>query len=100
MGLAASDNLHQQAFLVQVENYRRDFIKALNDHHAYGGSKTGEWSWKAGKDFYKSVADYEYEPVRLAAVLPNYFIDLLLLTLWAFGVSILVSFGSRKMKIK
>lgn len=31
MGFAARDNLHHQEFLLQVEHYRRDFIKQLND---------------------------------------------------------------------
>ncbi|MEM6699591.1 MAG: DUF3526 domain-containing protein, partial [Bacteroidota bacterium] len=59
MGFAASDNLHYQEFLVQVENYRRGFIKTLNDEHAFGGSKTGDWGWEADNAFYKSVVDYE-----------------------------------------
>ncbi|MEM9922020.1 MAG: DUF3526 domain-containing protein, partial [Bacteroidota bacterium] len=66
MGFAASDNLHHQEFLVQVENYRRDFIKLLNDKHAYGGSKKGDWGWKADNEFFKSVPDYEYQPIGLA----------------------------------
>ena len=51
MGFTASDNLHHQEFLLQVENYRRDFIKTLNDKHAFGGSKTGDWGWKADNEF-------------------------------------------------
>jgi len=71
MGFSASDNLHHQEFLVQVENYRRNFIKQLNDKHAYGGSKTGDWGWKADNAFFKSVPDYEYQPISLTTVFPN-----------------------------
>ena len=99
MGFTASDNLHHQEFLVQVETYRRGFIKMLNDKHAFGGSKTGDWGWKAKNDFFKSVPDYEYQPVALSTVLPNYLTDLLLLVAWSVLVSLLLIFGMKKMHI-
>ncbi len=99
MGFSASDNLHHQEFLVQVEGYRRNFIKILNDEHAFGGSTTGDWGWEADNDFFKSVPDYEYQPVSLSAVFPNYIPDLLLLSVWTILVSLLLVFGTKKMQI-
>ncbi len=99
MGFTGSDNLHHQAFLVQVEHYRRGFIKTLNDEHAFGGSKTGDWGWKANNDFFKSVPDYQYQPAALATVLPNYIYDLGLLFFWAIGISFFLFFGAKKMSI-
>jgi len=99
MGFTANDNLHHQEFLVQVEHYRRGFIKELNDEHAFGGSKTGDWGWKADNEFFKSVPDYEHEPISIAAVLPNYSLDLALLGLWAFLVGGLLFFGTQKMQM-
>ena len=99
MGFAGNDNLHHQEFLVQVENYRRGFIKTLNDKHAFGGSKTGDWSWTASSDFFKSVADFNYQPTKLSAVFPNYIIDVSLLILWGFMVCVLLILGTKKMQI-
>lgn len=99
MGFAASDNFHHQEFLVQVEKYRRGFIKMLNDEYAFGGSRTGEWSWEADNDFYRSVPDYKYQPIALAFVFPNYIIDLSLLLGWTVLVSLLLVLGSKKMRI-
>jgi ABC-2 type transport system permease protein len=99
MGFAGNDNLHHQEFLVQAEAYRRDFIKMLNDEHAFGGSKTGDWGWKANNDFFKSVPDYEYQPVTLATVLPNYLADLGLLAAWVLFTIILMGIGTKKMQI-
>lgn len=99
MGLAGNDNLHHQEFLVQVENFRRVFIKMLNDKHAFGGSKTGDWGWKADNDFFKSVPDFQYKPTALASVFSNYSLDLLLLALWAVFVGTLLNFGTKKMQI-
>ncbi len=99
MGFTASDNLHHQEFLLQVENYRRSFIKQLNDKHAYGGSKTGDWGWKADNAFFKSVPDYEYQPASLASVFPYYLTDLLFLSGWTLLVSLLLILGTKKMRV-
>ena len=100
MGLAGSDNLHHHEFLVQVENYRRVFIKELNDQHAFGGSKTGDWGWKADNDFFKSVSDFNYQPIQLSTVIGNYSIDLILLLGWGVVVSFLLISGTKKMRIQ
>jgi ABC-2 type transport system permease protein len=99
MGFAGNDNLHHQEFLVEVENYRRGFIKMLNDEHAFGGSKTGDWGWKADNDFFKSVPDFEHKPTTLASVFPYYSIDLLLLSIWSVVVIGLMVIGTKKMQI-
>ncbi|NRB50255.1 MAG: DUF3526 domain-containing protein [Saprospiraceae bacterium] len=99
MGFSASDNLHHQEFLAQVEHYRRGFIKTLNDKHAYGGSKTGDWGWEADNDFFKSVPDYEYNSIALNSVFGHYIPDLLLLAGWSLLISLLLGVGTRKMQL-
>ena len=51
---------HHLDFLKQAENYRRVFIKTLNDEYAFGGSRTGERGWKADTAFFQSVEDFKY----------------------------------------
>ncbi len=98
MGFMASDNLHHQEFLLQVENYRRVFIKMLNDKQTFGGSKTGDWGWKEDNGFFKSVPDFDYKPTKLSKVLPNYLLDLVLLAFWSVLVIILIHFGTKKIE--
>ena len=100
MGFAGNDNYHHQEFLVQVEQYRRVFIKTLNDEHAFGGSKTGDWSWSADNAFYKSVDDFEYKPVQLAIALPNYLMDIVLLVVWVLALGFMLVFGTNKMEVQ
>ena len=45
MGFCGTDMIHHLDFLKKSEDYRRYLIKSLNDKHAYGGSKTGDWKW-------------------------------------------------------
>lgn len=99
MGFSGSDMHHHLDFLKQAELYRRDFIKELNDKHAYGGSKTGEWSWEADSDFFKSVDDFEYKAMPVKRVASHYLIDLLFLSLWAMSATFIVLFTAKKIKL-
>lgn len=99
MGYAGSDNLHHQAFLRQVEDYRRVFIKELNDEQAYGGSKTGDWGWKAQNDFFRSVKDFDYKPTNLNSVWKQYVFDNFILIMWSLVVAGLILFGTKRMDI-
>lgn len=99
MGFMASDNLHHQEFLLQVENYRRVFIKMLNDKQTFGGSKTGDWGWKIDNAFFKSVPDFDYKPTQISAVLSNYMLDVILMIVWTILVIVLIVFGTKKIKI-
>lgn len=99
MGFTGSDNFHHQEFLVQAEHYRRILIKALNDEHAFGGSKTGDWSQEPDKEFYKSVPDFQYQSTSIASVFTNYGFDLLLLLAWTILVGLLLVIGTKKMKV-
>lgn len=82
IGLTSNDLLHHHNFLRQVEVYRRNFVKALNDKHAYGGSKTGEWFWKADQDFYNSIHDFKHSAVSISVMIPNYFLDIIVFLSW------------------
>lgn len=99
MGFMASDNLHHQEFLLQVENYRRAFIKMLNNKQTFGGSKTGNWGWKEDNAFFKSVPDFDYKPTQISAVISNYILDVVLLILWSIIIMVLIIFGTKKTQI-
>lgn len=96
MAACGTDNLHHAHFQQAAETYRRDFIKALNDKHAYGGSKTGDWSWKADQAFFNSIADFEYRPPRLAGLFAQYLPDLALLAGWSLLGGLLLAAGASK----
>ena len=99
MGFMGSDNLHHQEFLLQVEHYRRVFIKMLNDKQTFGGSKTGDWGWKEDNAFFKSIPDFDYKPTQISTVIANYILDVVLLILWPILVMVLIVFGTKKIQI-
>jgi ABC-2 type transport system permease protein len=99
MGFAGSDNYHHQHYLLQVETYRRMFIKMLNDKHAFGGSKSGDWDWKADNAFFKSVPDFEYQESPIQTSLTLYLTDIAWLLFWFTLVFILLLFGTHKLTV-
>ncbi|MNL28726.1 hypothetical protein D3C87_1503830 [compost metagenome] len=91
--------LHHHDFLRQAELYRRALIKSLNDKHAYGGSKTGDYSWQPEPDFYKSVKDFSYNTPDSEKVLANQLVDLLCLLLWVLLSTAIILFTSKKVRL-
>jgi ABC-2 type transport system permease protein len=99
MGFSGSDMLHHLDFLRQAEHYRRVLIKTLNDKHAYGGSKTGDWSWKADNDFFKSIKDFEYKSPSVKSISAHYFTDMLCLAFWGALATLIVTLTAKKIKL-
>ena len=91
IGLSGTDLSHHLSYMDQAENYRRGFIRLLNEKHAYGGSKTGDWDWEAEADFYSGMADFTYQPMSLSQIFRYTAPALATLLLW-FGLSILFIF--------
>ena len=96
MGFCGTDMIHHLDFLKKSEDYRRYLIKSLNDKHAYGGSKTGDWKWTVDNVFFKSVSDFSYETPKIGVFIKHYFIDLLCLLWWALIITIMIKFKINK----
>ena len=91
MGFAGTDMIHHFDFLKSSENYRRYFIKELNDKHAYGGSKTGDWKWTVDSLYFRSVDTFEYKSANILDKINYYYIDLFFLLGWFCFVNVIVS---------
>ena len=92
----ASFMLEHLDFLRKSEDYRRHLIKTLNDAHAYGGSKTGDWGWKVGSDFFKSVESFKYVTPKIKEKIKYYFIDLFALLFWGIFITVLIRYRINK----
>ena len=99
MGFCGTDMIHHLDFLKKAEDYRRVLIKALNDKHAYGGSKTGDWKWTVDSEFFKSVQGFTYETPRISNHLNHYLIDLLFLFFWALLIKVLIRVNAAKVNV-
>ena len=96
MATSGTDMFHHLDFLKQAENYRRFFIKKLNDEYAFGGAKTGDRDWKADTEFFQSVKDFSYQFPSFISFLSKYIVDIFLLFIWFFILMLSTMFLSKK----
>ena len=96
MATSGTDMFHHLDFLKQAENYRRFFIKKLNNEYAFGGAKTGDRGWKADTDFFQSVKDFSYQFPSFISFLSKYIVDIFLLFVWFFLLMLSTMFVSKK----
>ena len=92
--------VHHLDFLDQAEDYRREFIKTLNDEYAFGGSKTGQRGWKADTAFFQSVADFHYRSPRILGLTAHYRLDIIFLLIWALLSGVLLGFSSKRATVQ
>ncbi len=90
MGFCGSDMYHHLDFLKKSEDYRRYLLKTLNDKHAYGGSRTGDWKWTVGSNFFKSIDDFSHQIPKITNQMEHYLIDVVCLLFWGFMLPIVI----------
>ena len=96
MGFCGSDMIHHLDFLKKAENYRRYLIKTLNDKHAHGGSRTGEWRWTVDNTFFRSVKTFDYQTMLIKNHIGNYLFDILALIAWAIFAGSLMRYKIKR----
>ncbi|SNY95427.1 DUF3526 domain-containing protein [Flagellimonas pacifica] len=98
MGFSATDLNTSVDFQKKVENYRRVFIKKMNDDMAQN-SKYGEfYEYSVGLDMWKSVEDFEYNTPSIYATLKKYTLELTSLFCWTVVLILLLNYITRKTK--
>ena len=90
MGFCGNDMIHHLDFLKKAEEYRRYLVKSLNDKHAFGGSKTGNWKWSADNTFFRSVEKFEYKTPKIGDQIDHYVIDIFFLLFWVMITTLLI----------
>lgn len=98
MAIAGTDLGSHLAFVEQVEAHRRKLVEMLNDEHAVGGSKTGDWSWTADQEFYASFATFEFEPPALGEVLGRNALLAAALAAWVLALTGLLFASARRLE--
>lgn len=98
MSIAGTGLDSHLAFLDQVESHRRSLVQRLNDEHALGGSKTGDWGWKPELEFYESFATFRFEPPSLGQALARCRAEWGALLVWAIGLTGLLFYSARRLE--
>lgn len=81
MGLAGTDLWHHHSFADAAEAYRRKWVKRLNDDLT-NNSRTGDFTYKVGRDFWEATEDFRYTPPGVTEILKTQSGNFLLLAGW------------------
>ncbi|MEM6818621.1 MAG: DUF3526 domain-containing protein [Pseudomonadota bacterium] len=98
MALAGTDLAHDVAFQQKAESHRRELVAALNHEHAYGGSKTGDWSWEAPAAFFAGMPQFQYSPPSLERTLSRSIAPILSLLFWALLLTLALRAGADRLE--
>lgn len=81
MGLAGTDLWHHERFADAAEQYRRQWVKRLNDDLTYN-SRTGDTTYRVGRAFWEATPDFAYDVPGVAAALGHVRASAGLLVAW------------------
>ncbi len=84
MGLAGTDLWHHDRFADAAEQYRRRWVRRLNDDLTYN-SRTGDTTYRVGRAFWEATEDFTYQPPGVGESLPRLWGPLALLAGWTAG---------------
>ena len=98
MALAGTDLAHDLAFQKQAEDYRRQLLRALNDEHAYGGSRTGERGWVADAEFYAGLDPFLYRSPDAVEGTRHRGLELLGLIVWGLLLMVALARGAASLE--
>ena len=73
-------------------------VEALNDEHAHGGSRTGDWSWKASPEFYASCHAFQFEQPSLVKLLEARMPEFAALALWLMATTGLLILSAQRLE--
>lgn len=96
MALSSTDFYTYTDFQDKAETYRRDLVRRMNgdfrDH-----SHTGEfYEYKAGRDLWESVKDFNYEIPTISFSVSKVIFELAALLVWVGGTALLLTYFINK----
>jgi len=99
MALSATDIHSSIHFENEVEAYRRNLIRKMNNDMAQN-SRYGEfYEYKANIELWNEVEDFSYHAPKALDILSFYWLELISLFMWTFLFVILLSGKHQKMKL-
>ena len=93
MGFAGTDFAHQRHFAEAAEQYRRDFVRILNEDDARNGrmydarQAVGGDLYLAGRDLWKRVPEFTYRPPTVGWTVDRHHVSIAILLSWLMVVS-------------
>jgi len=100
MGLCRTDNWTQIAFTEACEQYRRRYIKILNDDIVKTGAPGISWEVSANNEMWASIPEFEYKLPSLKVFFEHYGLSLALLGGWFVLVLLFWGMEARQFRLE
>lgn len=98
MALSGTDMHTFIHFEEEVEGYRRELVRKMNNDMAEN-SRYGEfYGYKAQSDLWQEIDDFTYQTPTAPVLLQLYHLEILSLLFWMMSVFVLLNYSNRKMK--
>lgn len=98
MVLSGTDTYTFIHFEEEVERYRRELVRIMNEDMAKN-SRYGEfYGYKAGSDLWEQIEDFSYQTPTIWELLKYYWMEVLSLLVWLAAVILLIGYTNRKIK--
>ncbi len=98
MGLCRTDNWTHIAFIEACEQYRRRYVKILNDDIVKTGAPGVSWDVSANNEMWASIPEFEYELPSLSVFFKHYGLGMVLLSGWFVLVLLFWGIEARQFK--
>jgi len=98
MALSGTDMHTFTHFEDEVETYRRELVRKMNNDMAQNSAYGEFYGYKAGNDLWNEVEDFAYQTPTAMAVLTYYKMELISLIIWPVLLLLLINYTNRKMK--
>ncbi len=98
MGFSATDLNTSIDFQKKVEDYRRVFVKKMNDDMAENSTYGAFYEYSVGLDMWKSIEDFKYQTPSVYSFLKKYMLELISLFCWVIILVLLINYITRKTK--
>lgn len=98
MSLSGTDLHAFNHFETEVEDYRRNLVRRMNNDMAEN-SKYGEfYEYAAGNALWEDIEDFSYQSPTIQTVLKSYYLELIALLVWVIFTIILLNASNKKLK--
>lgn len=98
MGLAGTDFAQHRDFAEKAENYRRTFVKMMNDDMTVHAVKA-DFDYQASPSLWQTVPDFEYSAPGVGWVLGNHAISVMVLALWFAATMIIMFIATKRLRV-
>ncbi|MEW6737878.1 MAG: DUF3526 domain-containing protein [Acidobacteriota bacterium] len=98
MGLAGTDFAQHRDFAEKAENYRRMFIKMMNEDMIVHAVKE-DFSYQASPALWQTVPDFKYNAPGVGWVLRNHIVGVIMLMLWFIAATVALLVAIKKIRV-